>query len=107
MYVTGQLESFKRLKHDPGLFLSCMAWAKIVGDEDTAWANLRAVRQFDPNVEFEPPYTVFSLRGNEYKIVTKINYKSRWISILGVWPLFEYEQNTVDNLVNLLKQPKT
>ena len=49
-------------------------WYKIA--THAAWRNLNDVRKVYPHADFVAPYTVFNIKGNNYRLIVKIEY--RW-----------------------------
>ena len=56
------------------------------------WGKLLDVRERYPRAEAVGDYTVFNLKGNDYRLVTWINYRSRFIYIRWVGTHAEYDK---------------
>lgn len=84
MFVIGCDVWFETLKNQEEVLGTFKAWRKLVIDPKTSWSNLQQVKEFDSKVRFITPYTVFRLRGEEYKIMAEINYKSSIVSVRSV-----------------------
>jgi len=59
---------------DPSLEGPISEWYKVATHE--AWRNLSDVRKVYPHADFVAPYTVFNIKGNNYRLIVKIEY--RW-----------------------------
>jgi len=66
------------------------AWLKIV--EDAKWTSLVDVRKTRPDADYVKPYTVFNIKGNKYRLITKINYKIQLASIENFMTHAEYSK---------------
>ncbi len=84
--------SKKRLKEamarDKTITIPLNAWYKVAST--AKWTNLVEVRQTYPHADYVDPYTVFNIKGNEYRLVTKIEYRFALIFIKGVFSHAEY-----------------
>lgn len=95
MFIFGHFEAFSQFQNDVEVYKTLIAWKEIVADTQTNWCNLRDVKKkFDKTVEFTSPYTVFGLRGGNYKIMTEINYKSKIVRVRLVVSKVDYETNS-------------
>ena len=94
MYVFGHCEAFLPFQNDTEVYQTLVAWRKIVADDQTVWSNLADVKNFDKTVQFSSPYTVFGIRGESYKILTEINYKSSVVSVISVLSKTEFDRSS-------------
>src|SRR5258708_34803911 len=70
-------------------------WYRIASTSD--WPNFQAVRQTYPNASGVTLHcglvvTVFNIKGNEYRLVTSISYKTRTIYVKIVMTHPEYDK---------------
>ena len=73
-----------------------LAWYKLAMKAD--WASLQEVRQDFPHADGVELYcglvvTVFNIRGNNYRLITRIIYPYRRIYVKTVLTHREYNQN--------------
>lgn len=66
------------------------SWRKIF--EKTGFADIHAVRAVLPTADFADPYTVFNIKGNNYRLITIIHYRHRRIYIKEFFTHAEYDQ---------------
>lgn len=50
------------------------AWYRIA--KKAAWKNLAEVRQAFPAADVVGKFTVFNIKGNSYRLITEINYRT-------------------------------
>ena len=60
--------------------------------EDAKWTSLVDVRKTRPDADYVKPYKVFNIKGNKYRLITKINYKSQLASIENFMTHAEYSK---------------
>lgn len=68
---------------------SLMSWYKTAKKAD--WQNLAEVKQVYPAADLVGRYTVFNIRGNKYRLITRINYRSQTLFIMAVMKHEEYD----------------
>ncbi len=68
------------------------AWFRIA--KAASWRSLEDVRKTHPNADFVEPYTVFTIKGNSYRLIVKIEY--RWGLIFVKWVLTQAEYDRGD-----------
>jgi len=90
MRVVGRpvLEQYRAHHADAARPLS--AWLKTA--ENASWTNLIEVRKSYPHADFVKPFTVFNIKGNKYRLITKINYKQQLISVETCMTHAEYDK---------------
>jgi mRNA interferase HigB len=71
------------------------AWVATV--EDTGWQSLDDVRADYPSadgvkLQSQVVITVFNVKGNEYRLLTNINYKAQFVLILAVLTHADYDK---------------
>jgi mRNA interferase HigB len=65
-------------------------WYRIA--KRASWQNLDEVRQAFPSADGVGRYTVFNIKGNSYRLIVEINYKSGRIFIRHVLTHAEYDK---------------
>jgi mRNA interferase HigB len=66
------------------------AWYKVV--KDAAWRSLIEVRRVYPTADFVDELTVFNISGNNYRLITRINYRTQTVFIERVLTHAEYSK---------------
>jgi len=56
------------------------------------WRSLVDVRQVYPHADFVDPFTVFNIKGNAYRLVTKIEYRWQMIFVKHLLTHAEYDK---------------
>lgn len=85
--------SFKRIRaftsshRDVGPSLK--AWFTTV--KKSSWQNLAEVKQVYPTADIVARYTVFNIKGNKYRIITRIVYRSQTVFIVAILTHAEYD----------------
>jgi mRNA interferase HigB len=72
------------------------AWWRIVGDPDTQWRHIHAVKTMLTgvdgfNLECGVPVVVFNIGGNKYRLVTRIFYEYQRVYVKAVLTHKEYD----------------
>jgi mRNA interferase HigB len=65
-------------------------WFRIV--KRASWQNLSDVRKTFASADLVNRWTVFNVKGNRYRLITEINYRSQRVYILHVLTHAEYDQ---------------
>ena len=85
--------SFKRIREftsnhkDAGAALK--AWYTTV--KKCSWSNLAELRQVYPSADLVGRYTVFDIRGNKYRLISRIVYRTQTVFIVAIMTHEEYE----------------
>lgn len=66
------------------------AWYKIVSKAD--WKNFAEVRQTYSSADYVDPFTVFNIRGNQYRLIVKIEFKKHLAFIKHILTHKEYDR---------------
>ena len=65
-------------------------WHSVV--EHVAFRDFHHVLEFFNSADYVPPYTVFNVGGNKYRLVVKINYPYGTVYIRFIGPHAEYDR---------------
>jgi mRNA interferase HigB len=85
--------SFRRIREftlahrDAGSALN--AWYTTV--KKSRWHNLAELKQVYPTADLVARYTVFNIKGNKYRVITRIVYRSQTVFIIAVMTHAEYD----------------
>lgn len=86
--------SRKRLKEaalrHPELEPALDAWFRIA--KKAAWRSLQDVRATLASADAVDRFTVFNIKGNNYRLITEINYKFQRLYVRHVLTHAEYDQ---------------
>ena len=66
------------------------SWRKIF--EKTNFTDIHAIRTVLPTADFADPYTVFNIKGNNYRLITVIHYQFQRVYIKDFFTHAEYDQ---------------
>ena len=69
---------------------SLKAWYTILRKGN--WQNLAEVKQVFPSADLVQRYTVFNIKGNKYRLVSRIVYRSQTVFIVAVMTHREYDR---------------
>lgn len=69
---------------------SILSWIKITRFAD--WQSFIDVRKTFPSADLVGHLTVFDISGNNYRLITKINYKTRIVYIRGLLTHADYDK---------------
>jgi len=73
-----------------GLGESLDTWYRIA--KKAAWENLMDVRRVFPAADAVGRYTVFNIKGNSYRLVTEVNYRTGRVFLRTVLTHAEYSK---------------
>jgi len=76
-------------KHED-LEKSLDVWHRIA--KKAEWKSLAGVRRTYPHVDAVGKYTVFNIKGNDYRLIVEINYRTGRIFIRHVLTHQEYDR---------------
>ncbi len=68
------------------------AWYKVA--KDANWRNLADVKKVYSHADFVDPYTVFNIRGGNYRLIVKIEYRWQMIFVKSVLTHQEYDKGS-------------
>ena len=66
------------------------SWRKIF--EKTDFVDINAIRAVLPTADFADPYTIFNIKGNNYRLVTIVHYRYKRIYIKEFFTHAEYDR---------------
>lgn len=66
------------------------AWIDTV--EKARWQSIVDVKQVYPSADAVGSCTVFNIKGNNYRLITKIHYKTQIVAIAGIYTHPEYDR---------------
>lgn len=70
-------------------------WYKIA--KAAQWKNIIEVRQFYPNTDSVGNFTVFNIKGNDYRLIVSIDYQRQIIYIKYILTHAEYDKGNWKN----------
>lgn len=66
------------------------SWRKIFEKSD--FSDIHAIRALLPTADFADPFTIFNIKGNHYRLITIIHYRSQRVYIKEFFTHAEYDQ---------------
>jgi len=68
------------------------AWYRVA--KAAQWTSLADVHRVYPSADSVEAFTIFNVKGNAYRLVTRINYRSQTIFIRGVYTHAAYDRGS-------------
>ena len=68
---------------------SLKAWYTTV--KKSRWRNLADLKEVYPAADLVARYTVFNIKGNKYRLITRIVYRSQTVFIVAILTHAEYD----------------
>jgi mRNA interferase HigB len=65
------------------------AWYTVA--KKAHWKSLAAVKQIYPSADLVGRYTVFNIKGNKYRLITRVVYRTQTVFIISVLTHEEYD----------------
>lgn len=90
MHVISKAAWRNAIAADPTLEAPLAEWHKIA--KNAEWKNIADVRRTYPHADYVEPYTVFNIKGGNYRLVVKIEYRWKLIFVNGVYTHAEYDR---------------
>ena len=85
--------SFKRIRDFTAIHRdaesSLKAWYTIV--KKANWQNLAELKGVYPTADLVERYTIFNIRGNKYRLIARIVYRSQTVFIVAIMSHQEYD----------------
>lgn len=92
--LTMRIISYKAIRlfieQHPDSKTSLTFWYKTA--KKAVWKNLAEVKQVFPHADPVGVHTVFNIKGNSYRLIAIINYKSQKVSVRGIYTHEEYDK---------------
>jgi len=82
------LAEFSRRHPDAEVALD--VWYRVT--KSSRWDHIQEVRQVYPHADIVGKWTIFNIRGNRYRLVAEIGYRSRIVFIRHVLTHSEYNR---------------
>jgi mRNA interferase HigB len=80
-------QEFSSRHHDAEI--SLRAWYRIA--KRANWQNLAELKQVYPSADLVGRYTFFNIKGNKYRLIARIVYRSQTLFIVAVMTHEEYD----------------
>ena len=90
MHVISRKRLLEAAKTHAGLGAPLDAWYRIA--KKAEWKNLVEVRLAIPSADGVWKFTVFNIKGNAYRLITEINYRTGRIFVRDVLTHAEYDR---------------
>ena len=85
--------SYKRIREFSSIYrdaeIALRAWFSTA--KKASWQNLAKLKQVYPSADLVGRYTVFNIRGNKYRLIARIIYRSQTLFIVAVLTHEEYD----------------
>jgi mRNA interferase HigB len=85
--------SFRRIREftstHPDAALSLKAWFTTV--KKSRWHSLAELKQVYPAADLVARYTVFNIKGNKYRLISRIVYRTQTVFIVAIMTHAEYD----------------
>ena len=91
--------SYRRLREYSEKHANCRealdSWYKIASK--AAWSNLVEVQSVFPTAEAVGNFTIFNIKGNNYRLIVSMDYEKQLIYIKYILTHAEYDKDTWKN----------
>lgn len=74
----------------PDALIPLMQWFKLA--KRANWAHIMEVRKQFPRADAVPPFTVFNIAGNRYRLIAEIEYLREVVRIRQILTHAEYDR---------------
>lgn len=85
-----RLVQFSAIHADAEIALD--AWYRTA--KSAEWKNLVELKKSFPTADLVAPYTVFNIRGNHYRLIAEINYRSSTLFVRHILTHADYDKGT-------------
>jgi mRNA interferase HigB len=82
-----RIREFSSVHRDAESVLRAWFWTAKKAD----WKNLPELRQVYPSADLVSRYTVFNIKGNKYRLISRSVYRSQTLFIVAVMTREEYD----------------
>jgi mRNA interferase HigB len=90
LHVISRKRLLEAAKTHAGLSAPLDAWYRVA--KKAEWKNLVEVRRAIPSADSVWKFTVFNIKGNAYRLITEINYRTGRIFVRNVLTHAEYDK---------------
>jgi mRNA interferase HigB len=90
VHVISRKKLLEAARQHSDLFVPLDVWYRVAKKAD--WKTLNAVREIFPSADMVGKYTVFNVKGNSYRLIVEINYRSQRLYIRHVLTHTEYDR---------------
>jgi mRNA interferase HigB len=90
MHVISRRKLLEAATRHVGLFAPLDAWYRIARKAE--WRSLEEVRKIFPSADGVDKYTVFNIKGNNFRLIAEINFNTGRIYIRHVLTHAEYDK---------------
>ena len=91
--------SFKHIRNFSSLHSdaasSLKAWYAVV--KKARWQNLAELKQVYPSADLVGRYMVFNIKGNRYRLVSRIVYRTQTVFVVAIMTHEEYDRGKWKN----------
>ena len=90
MRVISKPAILKFSERHPDALVPLMNWYRITGRAD--WGTLAEVRKDFAHADIVGRRTVFNIHGNNYRLIARVNYRTKRVFILHILTHVEYSK---------------
>lgn len=90
MHILSRKKLLEAAQHHAELGRPLDAWYRIA--KKASWKSILDVRGAFPTADAVEKFTVFNIKGNAYRLVTEINYRTGRVFLRYVLPHAEYSK---------------
>ncbi|MGH9793663.1 MAG: type II toxin-antitoxin system HigB family toxin [Candidatus Acidiferrales bacterium] len=90
MHVISRKKLLEAARRHPDLGKPSDVWYRVA--KKASWRSLMEVRRTFPTADSADEFTVFNIKGNAYRLITVINYRTGRIFLRGVLTHAEYSK---------------
>ena len=82
MRILGQVALQKAARRHADLINTLAMWRTAIAA--AKWSNLAQLKADFPSADYVPPFTVFNVKGNRYRLITLIDYVEHVVVVRDV-----------------------
>lgn len=90
MHVLSRKRLRQASERHPGLGVALDVWYRVA--KRARWGSLAEVRSVWAGTDVVGPFTVFNIKGNQYRLITEINYRTGRVFVRHVLTHAEYDR---------------
>ncbi len=91
MRITNDAELTKYAAKHPEAANSLRRWSELT--QSSSWRNLAETRRTFPHADAVCECTVFNILGNNYRLITKVNYGYQTVTLIHFLTHSEYDRD--------------